>query len=520
MTQKRIGLYMQKLWLLAIMVISGLSASAQDVNWTVIEPNVEYTVPSMTSAYWKFTAPQSGIVVISGNDGEFPRPYTDETMQTPINYNHNYVDGGQRIDFAMEAGQTFYSSTFSLNSNSKFTLTMGSQTLELTSVTPSENSVFDIMGSGLLVLNFNMTVAIDKATLTCNGMSAEIVGNVNSGGLQFDLKNQLYEWLTNGSITGGEDLVMTITGVRSAANSSVVYGDNGTLTLHFLAPSKPTMLIGQTMPETFLSYWMKDDSKAMITLEFDGPLMTGEQQTAVCELNFGSAEASDFYAESLPVTVDGNTVSVNLSGKLRTPMNMVPSGMNYGSMFVKFYNITAADGTKVFSAGQGQVSAFQFDIPFEEITSDITAEFTPDNGAQLTNVSNILLWISDKTALTYNGVIFEYTQGNDRITKIVDNSQITHQADISGNGEEITIPVPDEAKTAYNVVVSLNEVQYIDGVDHNITCTYNVTNSISDVKVENQNTSIYNLNGYMMTPTYIKGQKGVYIINGKKTIVK
>ena len=80
--------------------------------------------------------------------------------------------------------------------------------------------------------------------------------------------------------------------------------------------------------------------------------------------------------------------------------------------------------------------------------------------------------------------------------------------------------MPDEAKTAYNVVVSLNEVQYIDGVDHNITCTYNVTNSISDVKVENQNTSIYNLNGYMMTPTYIKGQKGVYIINGKKTIVK
>ena len=85
MTKKRPGRYMQRQWLLAIMVISGLSASAQDVNWTVIEPNVEYTVPSMKSAYWKFTAPQSGIVVISGNDGEFPRPYTDETMQTPIN---------------------------------------------------------------------------------------------------------------------------------------------------------------------------------------------------------------------------------------------------------------------------------------------------------------------------------------------------------------------------------------------------------------------------------------------------
>lgn len=520
MTQKRIILSMQRLWIMTIMILSGLAASAQDISWTEIEPNVEYTVPSMKYAYWKFTAPQSGIVIISGNDGEFPRPFTDESLQTPIDYNHNFVDGGQRIDFAMEAGQTFYASTFSLNSNSKFTLTMGSQTLELTNVTPAENSVFDITGSGLLQLNFNMTVAIDKGELSCNGKSAEITGNTNSGGLQFDLKNQIYEWLTDGTIKGGEDLVMTITGIRSAANSSVVYGTDGTLTLHFVAPVKPAMLTGQTLPAKFLSYWIKGNTDAIMTLEFDADLMAGEKQTATCELNFGSAEMSDFYAEILPVTIDGSKLSVDLSGKLRTPLNMVPSGLNYGSMLVKLYGITAADGTGVFSPGQGQVSTFQFDIPFEEITSDITAEFTPDNGAQLTNVSNILLWVSDKTALTYNGVKFEFTIGNDRITKIVDNSQITHQADIAGNGEEITIPVPEEAKTAENVTVSLNEVQYIDGVDHNITCTYNVTNGISNINADNANTSIYNLNGNMMEPATVKGQKGLYIINGKKTIVR
>lgn len=510
----------KRVLLIAVMMMTAMSMSADDIEWTVIEPNVEYTVPSMKNTYWKFTAPMNCIVIINGSDGDFPRPFTDEALQTPFKYNHNYVDGGQRIDFFMEKGQTFYSNTFSLGNDSKFILSINQEDLKMTNVTPAENSVFDIIGSGLLVINFNMSVVYDNATLQCGSHSASITGNINSGGLQFDLKNQIYQWFTDGSIKGGEELTVTVNGVKSAADKEMVYGENGTLTLHFLAPQKPVMKIADTQPAKFLSYWIPGNSDAVLTMEFDGELMTGDAQGAACELSFGSAEADDYYTESLPITIDGKKLSVDFSGKLRTPALMVPSSLNYGQMLVKFINIKAANGTMVFSPEQGQTSSFQYAFNYEELTKDITAEFTPDNGANIFDYDIIKLWISDKTALTYDGVKFEFTVNGELQTIVVSNDQITKEADPVGNGEELTIPVPAAVKNATEVTVSLNEPLYVDGLEHEITCTYSVTNGINDVKADSHNSEIFNLNGNMVEPSVVKTKKGLYIINGKKTVVK
>ena len=85
--------------------------------------------------------------------------------------------------------------------------------------------------------------------------------------------------------------------------------------------------------------------------------------------------------------------------------------------------------------------------------------------------------------------------------------------------------IPEEVKTKNNVTVCLANIFCADGKDYSniIAATYNkVADGISNITVEtNKNMKVYNLNGQLVRKgKSLSGQKGIYVVNGKKVVLK
>lgn len=474
---KRTGGLIGRLWLLLALFFVSVNVSADDVTYIDVELDTKYEIPYMQQTYYRFEAPKSGVLTAICTTTKFVLWDNPECEGQPISNKFSYVDGGQKTEMQVEEGKVYYTEFFSFNREASFTLTMGEAKLELVKVEPATDQVFDITSAGGRIdLYFTMSARVGTSILKCGGKTAEVEAFENASGVCYELKNTIFEWLQNGEIKKGDPMTLTISDVRAAADESIKYGTDGTLVLNYTVPAMPAMLVEEVVPEEFLSYWIKDNEAGKVKLTFDTDLMPqgngGEsgKQTASASINFGSAEASDYYSEEVPVTVDGKTLTVDLTGKLRTPENMVPSGTNYGVMNLQVRSVMAADGSKVYSPGQGTFGTFYFTIDYTQISNDITADFTPASGTSLQGVDKLEYYLSDKSAVIYSGVKFDYTKGGEQKSVIVANSEITETPDPApGKGVTLKLNVPADVQGAADIYVSLADMQCTDGIDHDLT---------------------------------------------------
>lgn len=477
---------LQRALLLMALVTTGASAMTQNNELTPIELDKIYTIGSFEEVKYEFTATESGIIMMYATSSSLPRPYSSPVFTTDnrLGENGTYESGSITVggesfgysfkyDLGVEAGTSYYFYAKPLD-EVKFVVTMGDAELNLVSVSPDQNTIFDITERGQVSIVFNYTVAVDKATLKCGDNEAfEVEPNITPVSLMFELRDTLYQMLDKGYLHGGEPMTLTLTGVRAASDASLKYGTDGTLVLNYICPSKPHMIESSKIPSKFLSYWMPGDEDAKVELTFDDNLLTGSDQKATAVLGFGSAESSDYYSETVPLDINGKTISMDLSGKLRTIASMGVS-MNYGTMNLKVLNVRMADGTLAYAPGQGQLGSYSYDMRYEEVASDFAVDFRPEHGASLANESEILLYISDKGVITYTGALFTYTVNGTEKTHSVAFADITKTED--DYGTSLTFAIPEEAKTAENVIVTLTGVQCIDGLDRTqeFTVKYNI----------------------------------------------
>lgn len=464
-----------------VCLVTGFSASAQTAFEEVELDKVYENIPTMVDHFYKFTASQDGILYCYGTSGEFPKPFVDEACETPAQYNYAYAQGtigdlnyGAKYDMGVKAGTTYYFKHLPMSSSLRFMFTMSTDVdLKVVSCEPAENSVFDITGAGQLNVTLTHSVNVGEATLQLGNNVAEVVeSHVGNSTLMFELRNNIYNALKDGRISGGEEMVVTVKDVCASSDPSIKYGEDGALVLKFICPTMPAKLQEAVLPETFLSYWMPGDPDALCKLVFDKELATGDAQPASVTISFGYADAGDYYTENIPFSVEGNTFSFDLSGKLRTPEIMSINGTDWGSIDISVNGIHLADGTLVYAEGQGQLGSFSYNIPYEVRTNDFSTEFTPAYGASIKDTESIEIWISNETALTYDGVNIVYEVNGTPATKYIAKSDIN---EVKANGEmTLTFSVPDEVKNADNVIVRL-DAQFTDGIERDIKAKYNIT---------------------------------------------
>lgn len=484
-----------RLCLMLAMVLASLSASA--VEWKTFEIGTEYTAPALSDDYYKYTATEDGIVTlvstagnmsmgsitihtecddngVVGNDiGKFS--YSSYTASDGTTYT-------QRKQISVTAGQTYYlyvGSTFSSSNKFKGYLDANVTSLTLQNSNFTDGEVFDITDTryGQLTLTFSLSAAAaDSATITANGKSAKIeTRSGNSGALSFVLKPTLTQWLNDGIIKGGEELTFTITNVHAKADESILYGTDGTFTMKFLCPSQPHQKTGETIPNPFLSYWVKGNPDGIMTLEFDTIVAPIGQQTAVAVFRLGSADAGDIYVEQFnseeggAISVDGNKLLIDFTGKLRTYETM---GLKtqWSNVTIAVQNVKMADGSNAYSSGNGTSGSYTFTSSFKEVNGYVTFEWTPADGSQLTD-NQVKLYLSNQN-VKFESVKFNYqdTETDQKYQETVTN--FTSEA--QGNAIEYTIPFSVKVKNGKNVRVTLDGVTAVDGQTHDdITAKFN-----------------------------------------------
>ncbi|MGM9714472.1 MAG: Ig-like domain-containing protein [Prevotella sp.] len=498
---------LQRMCLLIVMVLAGLSASAQgSVTLKTLELNTIYNENNIygVNDIYKFTPETDGTLVVWSQDAvekvysKMNADGTDvdyESYCSSFSYASADFQGtsfSKKETASVKAGNTYYLvSNNGFSKDKKFIAVMETITELTFECDQPLGQMFDITDGrdGQATLTFNLPITSDQWAYLKVGSYPQDPENgkveVRSGNISEQLIVNLKEYLTNwkeeGRYKAGDPVTLTLTGVKSRGEDPLVYGTDGTLVLNWTAPGDLHKNTGITKPDPFLSYWLPGDERGIMVLDFDYPLMTMEDgQTATASLTIGSADMGDAYQEKISqdkISVDGQKLYIDFTGVRRTYADMGLT-MKWGSLSIKVSNIKMADGTMCFSPSAGNFGSVSTGCVFEEYKSDIQAEFTPADGATLTD-KFFKVYFSDKNALTFSGVRVTY-QTQDDVKYQTDITEGITSTEEGKNGIEYTIPLTEEIVAGKNVRVSfLNQVSN-DGFDHNFNVRYNPGPELAD----------------------------------------
>ena len=521
-------------------VLWGANAAAQGTG-TKDDPYImvdrgEYAFKVYKDFYGQFIVPEDvttdGVVLELVADN-WTDIYADKDLTQLISTTTgNFAPYTSTVDVAKGTpkGTIYYIySDFPMNSGSVKVSYGGGSALELTRVTPAEGSVLSA-GESYVGLEFSKPIRFSSCTLYAGSVQKEIEANQIDRFVSIEPKSELMECYNSGNLKQGDDILFVLSNVTSYDGKSNI----GNVVIRYKAAPKPIMLVSSVnTPESGMEKiksWMPATSnEGLVQLIFDGKLNKEAHISAT--LTFGNSETEDpgeYYTETLtPTFVGDNTIALDLRSKLRLPSEMVTSGTNYESMLLTIRGIEDEHGYKSFVDGSGSSGAYFIDYGFELINYSIMTEFMPAAGQSIDNYHEITIWMQEMGgALTCTGAVFEYIHKDKQQQAEIALQDIKKEVDEEdATAHYLTIPVPNFSRDANTeVTFKLKDVVFPDGMSHerHTTATFTTAGreAVTGINAIQQLTSkrVYTIDGKLMTSP-VKAS-GVYIINGKKTLVK
>lgn len=466
---------------IALLLTSAAPAFADNADYGLLELGKSYELPMNGSVSGYYTATEAGVIKVTTTCSDFPDAYTDEAHETQMKRSVTINGSIRTYDLSLEEGQTVYFyRRFCMNPG---TFTLSKQDgIELTSVSPEEGSSFTYGGDPSVTFKFSASVSIGGAQIVIGDYTQDITANVSGSTVHITPKSDIKELVESGKLQKGDTFSFRLTNVRMSSDETKLYGEDGTCEVSYVCAGKPVELVSvsgllDSDNMEFLSYWPSGDSRGILRMTFSGELCQPETNSNehVVMLGFGNAEGEigEYYTESVPYTTDGNTLICDFTGKLRTPDIMVTSGTNYGSMRVKILNVKDMDGNYSYAGNNGSLGSYTYRLSYTEVKTDITTQFTPASGAVLTG-DEIELWVTDYAQISYDGILFTYTDGAETKTLVSTDYTATADPDVDG-AYIIKIAIPAEVKGKSDITVTLNNLIVADGTDHSaeFTAKYN-----------------------------------------------
>ncbi len=463
----------KSLLFLLFTLLAGLNVQAADIETVELELGKEYSGTMMDDLYLSYTPAESGKLVFTGT-GEMPTPYVDATFETVYeDHTVSFVAGGKEMEMNVAKDVTYYLCIRNHVTDWVFTAKMAdASVIAMEYASPEPNQEFPLSLGGFLEIHFDTSVTVGQALLQTGTTTAQVNATAYGKAVSMELKNTLMSWMKEGVLKAGDTFTLTLSDVKSAYDENVLYNGDGKLVLTWTASAKPAEVVKTTLPEKFLSFWPFDAEGGVVTVEYDAELSTEVMPYAT--IGFGSPEVEgDYYEETLPVEISGKTMKLDFRGSRRVPAEMVASGSNYGNMRLKVDNIRSADGNYVYSEGQGTFGSFQHVFPYEEISFDLTTEFTPASGSSLAGVNSIELWLSNAEAVSFDGVNIDFKSAAGEFQNVQYTNEQCNYKNEGADGITLTIPVTPEMQEGTNVTVMLINLMSNDGLYREIVAVYN-----------------------------------------------
>ena len=529
-TKHENGLWLKSLLLTFFSCFIAISADAQVVDFGKMEMDKVYEIKGDFNDYkGYFVAEDTGTLTATASFSCLMLPYNDEAGTSQPNYDQTYTDTGEAFTMDVEKGKTYYLFLPFSMSDGSFQMTMNQDNgIKFVRATPEDGSLFDLSQGGLVSIQFNKPIAIDAAMFSCNQTLTEVEYTLQSENIVFDLKNVIYNLMSNGNLKPGEQFAVVLDGVHAENDSTEILGEDGSFVLTYTLDEMPIALDSTVNVENnpFLSYWMENDEKGIIKLVFDGELKTVKDgaDAGVATITCGELEAGvgGYYHEEVPYTVNGKELTINLTNKLRRHTDMLDAEMPLEFVTIKVKDIRGANGKLAYFSGKGGLGSYTFDMPYKEVKAEPISEFTPGENTTLKDVESIEIWVSDYKTILHEGILFEMANGSQKDSVVV--TEFEEVADTEYEGAYIlNVKVPAAAKAAQgNVTVSFLNLKCIDGLDHSkeLSVTYTSATGIETLLIEKGAEHIYQLNGVKVNgKDYHQLPNGLYIINGKKVMV-
>jgi hypothetical protein len=483
------GKFFRLLALVIVALTANYAKAATIVDLGELVPDQEYTLEDYKGYTATYTATASGTIYCDSPSGAHFVPYTDADHENEVTLSSgNQVGNLWPYSFKATAGTTYYFYIDYVWSGGTFKLYTG-KSLEISDINYPNNSTISAAGDTQITISFNTGIALSSVSMSTNGTTVGITNpHVNNAILSLSIGEQLKKWYANGTIVPEQKFTIDITGLCASGDATNLYNGDGNLSLTYYAASAPIELTSATNADgsvklvnasvasvDFLSYFSSSNANGKYIFNFSEPINPSSGEV---KLQYGDSEGADgeFYEETLTPTFsnDNKTLTVDLSGKVRRPKDMVSSGTTYSQMVLALTHLQGADGQYVYTDTQGGLGSFYFTFPYKEVTSTISTEWA--ELASLANASSIEVYVTNYSSLEYDGIKFAgYTDGELSET-IVEKSALTIATD-DYDGATITIPVPDSAKTQTDVTVSFYNAVVADGLDHTdvLSQVYNET---------------------------------------------
>lgn len=497
-------------------------AGTQGDPWVMTGTTATVECPSWDNYYLQFTPTADGMVTLTtkGSSGNW---WLNDQWQS------FYLDSAT---VSVQANETY---TVRLNPNGQcmltVTLSTEKQELEVVEYGWEPESVYGISSQKAISFLFNETPAYDKVWLIKGNDSVAIgINPARPYELALDQKSTddaLLKWLGEGKFETDSTFTVIITGLHKANDETSLYGENGVLSVVYKCNNPVRCLTEEcVLPNPLLSYYKPGDPKSIVKIVFSGELKNDSVNGTV-EFNRGATNPEEVtYVENIKGYAEGNTVTFDLSGKLRHSTLMTTSQTKPSEMQICVGPVYDPAGNVTYTSTSGSPGTYTFTVPFKELNTEITAEF-PES---LTG-DNVEIWVKPIADIEYTGISFAYTAADGSAK--TDTVQAVEAADqVDGTAATLTAQIPAGVKTAKEgttITVSLAGLSCIDGMDHSKDLTKEYTagapSAITETTAADEGVTVYNLQGILVlkadnTDALRTLESGAYIVNGKVLIVK
>ena len=458
----------------------------------VMKSGVTYSYQKYTTCSGVYTAEADGKLIIEGGqDLSVYSKWTEaggyEDLLTPTAVD---VIGSTSYLMVKKDDTLFFYARFPLNSKTVtlFMEGVSDAPLDIKYMQPAQNEIvdFNVYPTMLITFNQNVKLSSRKAMikfhdrLTDSAAGIEVNASPSNNTLSVPLYNPLKSYIQSGAIKPGDEFSVTLSDLT--AESDEKYTDalpDGSATFTFLCGNIPLVAIERYCPDTFLSYWPAGTKEGILTMTFNGNL--GQSEGTFCELGWGNQEGEDgeYYVERIPVSIEGNSLSVDFTGKLRTPATMTPlyPTASYSMISVKVVGVVDEHGVPVGSEGSGTVGSYSFGPAYKVVErGNVATEFEPNSGTALDLAKTVSVWISGTNAFTFDGFKLEGEEKSTGktasiIVPMTDVKVISSAANEAEYEFSMPLAVLSDWKSA---TVTLNNVVSLDGYDHSndVRATY------------------------------------------------
>ena len=469
----------KKYVMMLVLVLTGtMAANAADViDLGALETNKGYDIDSKALYKGCFTAPEEGTLVVKSSNYDLLQPYNDEGLTDRINYtflrDNNTGHGSYKLK--LTKGQTIWLAYNGLNKATN-TLTFGDDAaakMALNEVLPAAHDTVMCTKTRQIAFRFNNPVACSRVEFINGNYTKRLDAQMSKSSILLDIKETFYKFMKENNLKEGDEFTIRLSGVRSAEDAENILGTDGVIETKFICGKKPVAILSEgnfSNDHKFLSFWPTGTPDGIFTLQFDGDLQvpTAEGYNATAQLTYGdmSTEAAERYMENLNIKIEGSKLTIDLTGKDRTPYKMLGSNALYDNILFAISHVRDANGYPVYSSGSGSIGSFTRSMPYELVSVEANTEFTPANGESLKGVDNLEVFATDYKKFSFSGVKFTYTVNKETKSVVVTNYTATADDAIEG-AYTINIPVPTEVKAgASNVMVSFENLVAADGKDH------------------------------------------------------